>query len=416
MSRRKEPPRVLGPTQERGGRTWRVVVVIDGKRTSYVAPTEAEARRLVRKLERELPLPQTRTVREIMELYLADRLATGHTLPQTADDYRRRIMLFFGTDLDRDLMEVTPVRAAALYQRAVERELPASNSKVSTATQRMELTIVKMLFNWACRRGLVRQSPFGQVRPVGRPRRGKMQLRVDEARAFEVVALRRFTEQGDSLSLAALSALHLGLRASEALRLRVRDLDNDGQMLWVDGTKNERARRHLEVPDCLQPHLRKAAAGRAPEGFLFGESRNGGPRNRRLLHDRVVALCKAAGVMRVCPHSLRGLWATLQARSGADPNAIARSLGHGSFKVTRQHYAQASALHGAQTERVAAILGNQPSAPAQPTARQVLARLLAEAPAEVLQELRSILQNADGESIRIPPAALISADSPTEDC
>lgn len=120
--------------------------------------------------------------------------------------------------------------------------------------------------------------------------------------------------------------------------------------------------------------------------------------------------------MRVCPHSLRGLWATLQARSGADPNAIARSLGHGSFKVTRQHYAQASALHGAQTERVAAILKNQPPAPAQPNARQALARLLAEAPEEVLHELRSLLQDRTEQSIRNPPAALVEATSPTEDC
>ena len=412
MSRRKEPPRVLGPTQERGGSSWRVVIVVGGKRTSHFAPTEAEARRLVRKLERELPLTQTQTVREVMELYLADRIATGHTLPMTASNYRVRIMLFFGTDLDRGIAEITAARSEVLYQRAMERELPKSKGKVSAATQRNELTIVKMLFNWASRRALIRQSPLGQVRPMGRPRRGKVQLRIDEARAFEAAALRRFTEKGDAVSLAALAALHLGLRASETLNLRVRDLDNDGQMLWVEGTKNERARRHLEVPDCLQVHLRKAAAGRRADGFLFGESRNGGPRDRRVLHDRVVALCKAAGVMRVCPHSLRGLWATLQARSGADPNAIARSLGHGSFEITRRHYAQASAVHGAQSERVAAIL--KPSAISQPNTSQTLAMLVAGLPAEARQELITLLQKPADQSIRNPPATPNSGSSSTE--
>jgi len=95
---------------------------------------------------------------------------------------------------------------------------------------------------------------------------------------------------------------------------------------------------------------------------------------------------------------------------------VCARIGHGSFEVTRQHYAQASALHGAQTERVAAILMNQPFAPALPNATKALVRLLAEAPEEVLQELMSLLQSPAEQSIRNPPAALISTDSPTEDC
>lgn len=410
MSRRKEPPRVLGPTPERGGRLWRVVVVIDGKRSSHFADTEAEGRRLAKRLERELPTAQVWTVREVMERYLADRVSAGHTLAHTAASYRRRIVLFFGDDLDRALAELTPIRAAALYQHAIQRELPEHGRQVAAATQRMELTIAKMLCNWAMRRGLIRHSPFAQVRPVGRPRRGKVQLRVDEARAFEAAALRRFTEKADALSLAALTALHLGLRASEALCLRVRDLDDGGRMLWVEGTKTERARRHLEVPVCLQPHLQKVAAGRPGDGFLFGKSRNGGPRSRHVLHQRVVTLCKTAGVTRVCTHSLRGLWATLQARSGADPNAIARSLGHGSFEITRRHYAQASALHGAQTERVAAILAPPSESPTQPSAADVLAKL----PAETVAELRTLLLRAVDQSIRNPPTAPESHDSSSE--
>lgn len=410
MSRKKEPPRVLGPTPERGGRIWRVVVVIDGKRTSHVVPTEAEGRRLVRRLERELPTAQVWTVREAMERYLNDRVVAGHTLTSTAAGYRQRLVRFFGAEIDRDLVELTPTRAAALYQRAIQRELPEHGRQVSAATQRMELTIAKMLCNWAVRRGLLRQSPFAQVRPIGRPRRGKVQLRVDEARAFEAAALRRFTERKDKLSLAAVTALHMGLRASEALGLRVRDLDDEGRMLWVDGTKTERARRHLEVPASLQPFLRQAALSRAGDAFLFGESRNGGPRSRHVLHRLVKALCNEAGVTRVCPHSLRGLWATLQARAGADPNAIARSLGHGSFEITRRHYAQASALHGAQSERVTAILARPAAEPAPLSAEDVLKKL----PAATIEELRTLLLQEPPQSIRNPPTDQKSGDFSTE--
>ena len=192
--------------------------------------------------------------------------------------------------------------------------------------------------------------------------------------------------------------------------LRVRDLDDEGRMLWVDGTKTERARRHLEVPASLQPFLRQAAHGRFGDAFLFGESRNGGPRSRHVLHQRVKALCKSAGVTRVCPHSLRGLWATLQARAGADPNAIARSLGHGSFEITRRHYAQASALHGAQSERVTAILARPSTEQAPLRAEDVLKKL----PADTIEELRTLLLQSPGQSIRNPPTGPMSGDFSTE--
>lgn len=84
MSRRKEPPRGLGPTQERGGRTWCVVVVVDGNRTSHFAATEAEARRLGRKLAHDLPSPQNQTVRKVMELYIVQRMKRSRCSAQVS--------------------------------------------------------------------------------------------------------------------------------------------------------------------------------------------------------------------------------------------------------------------------------------------------------------------------------------------
>ena len=67
-------------------------------------------------------------------------------------------------------------------------------------------------------------------------------------------------------------------------------------------------------------------------------------------------LCVLAGVPLTCTHSLRGLYATLAVQSGSASHVGASSLGHGSFEITQQHYAQASSVAHASTARVQSIL------------------------------------------------------------
>nr|WP_255412582.1 tyrosine-type recombinase/integrase [Haliangium sp. UPWRP_2] len=85
---------------------------------------------------------------------------------------------------------------------------------------------------------------------------------------------------------------------------------------------------------------RRDGAGRGDRGS------SGKPRTRQGLHRAVRRLCTVAGVPIVCPHSLRGLWATAGVRSGALSHAVAAALGHGSFKVTAKHYVQPGTLDG----------------------------------------------------------------------
>ena len=66
-------------------------------------------------------------------------------------------------------------------------------------------------------------------------------------------------------------------------------------------------------------------------------------------------LCVLAGVPLTCTHSLRGLYATLAVQSGSASHVGASSLGHGSFEITQQHYAQASSVAYASTARCRAV-------------------------------------------------------------
>ena len=83
----------------------------------------------------------------------------------------------------------------------------------------------------------------------------------------------------------------------------------------------------------------------------------------------------------ICPHSLRGLHATLALEGGATADSVAKALGHGSFAMTARHYATESSVLDAQSSRVSSALA------AHPDSQIELARLLKGLPAERLPEL-----------------------------
>lgn len=352
--RRREPPRVLGPYAERN--RYRLVIIEDGARKSLYIADESEALRLKADITKQLERPRTRTILEMFEEYFVDKVQTGKCLDQTAVEQRSRLLVFLGNTLEQDVSALTPRRAAALYQRATEMPTEKTGQPLSAASHRNYLALAKAFMNWAVKKGYVTENPFKNVQPIGKVNVGKKQLRIDEARRFTQTALRLYQDNEDILAVAAMVALMMGMRASEVLNRVVRDVDDGGRILWIDSGKTHNARRHLKVPDVLQPCLLKLTANKGPEEFLFGTGRTGKPRKRQLLNGAVARICKQADVPVVCPHSLRGLYATLAVESGAVSDAVAASLGHGSFAMTERHYAQHAAVSGARTARVLSML------------------------------------------------------------
>lgn len=350
--RRREPPRVVGPYCER--KRWRIVVIEHGTRKSVFAPTEAEALRLKKQFEKEVAGPSLRTVGEVIEAFITERMRAGEWRPITERSAKERLGAFFGSVLDLDIGQLTARRAAALYQTAVE-TVTRYGRPTSVATHRLRLRAAKHLFRWATKRGLVASNPFADVEPIGRMNVGKRQLRLDEARTFADTALRMWTEQRDPLALAAACALFMGLRASEILERRVRDLDAGGTLLVIESGKTKNAARSPKIPAVLRPHLLELAQGRGAEELLIPGS-NGQRRLNPVLHGKVQQICRAAGVPVVCTHALRGCNATFALEAGATTEAVARSLGHGSFEITRRHYAKADAVGNAQSAALVNLL------------------------------------------------------------
>ena len=144
--------------------------------------------------------------------------------------------------------------------------------------------------------------------------------------------------------MAALMSLVMGLRAGEVVSRVVRDLDDEGRLLWIPDSKTEAGKRTLQVPDFLRPYLLAARGGEEVGRPALRVPRRNWPRKW------VQRICKAAGVPRVTAHGMRGLHGTLAVETGMSAHAVAAALGHESVTTTLRELRQG----GSRSERPAA--------------------------------------------------------------
>jgi integrase len=286
-------------------------------------------------------------VEEVLQHY-EEHLAEKGNKKRSVIETARRLRIWH-EDVFQPVSDVTPNQLKKRYQKR--------SKEVSADTHRNELSEVKTFWNWCAKNNYVTKSPAQNIEPVGRRRKGKKQLRRNEAAQFSAKAI-ELAQAGDEGAVAVLAALTLGLRSSEILARKVRDVDEgkSNVLLWIEDGKTEAATRHMEVPPPLSGYLVRKAADKSDDDWLFPADSESGHRSRTWLLRNVKRLCKAAGVPVVCVHGLRGTWATMATDAGTAAHVVARELGHTNPEVTRQHYTKRGATERAKARRVLKVV------------------------------------------------------------
>jgi integrase len=107
------------------------------------------------------------------------------------------------------------------------------------------------------------------IKGRGRRRRGKPQLRIDEARRFQAACLEHADRDvGAGLALGFL-LLAARARAGEIVLRELRDVDDGGRVLWIPDSKTQAGRREFGVPEPLAAHLARLVGGRLPGAPLL---------------------------------------------------------------------------------------------------------------------------------------------------
>ena len=344
MARRKKGYRVRGPYRHR--RRYRIEMVgPEGQRIVESFETEALAKKAAARWRRQIP--GTVRMEVALEKYRVYLRRKGNKVA-SVDETLRRLYTWHGEE--RQVSSFSPKLLEKAYRKRTE--------IMATDTHRNELGEVKTFWRWCVREGMIGKSPAEGIEPVGRRRKGKMQLRKGEAQAFYQKTV-ELCQGGDEGAVAVLAVLTLGLRSGEIRKRKVRDVDvaGDSVLLWIEDGKTHAATRHMEVPEPLASFLVRQAGGREPGEWLFPSYGAAyGHRTSTWLLRNVKSICRATGVPVVCAHGLRGTWATLTTDAGVSGHIIARELGHTSHTVTEQHYVAAGASDRARARKMLSVI------------------------------------------------------------
>jgi len=255
------------------------------------------------------------------------------------DAQRVKLSSFFEGHLSLSPSEITPALCRARYAQLIQ-------EKYAVSTHQARLRVAQEFLSWCVEKGYLKSNPAASIKPEGVPNRGKPQLTLDEARALAGVLFDEIQKGGEQKqhALIILSCLYLGTRVSEVLYRTVRDLDDRGTVLRIPVGKSKNAVRRLKLPVELQPLWREQAKDKLPTARLFSLTRT-------TITNWTYNFCERAGVLGVCPHSFRGLHATLEVQEGAELGVVARRLGH-TEEVMRRHYVQPGALEQVKQDRV----------------------------------------------------------------
>jgi integrase/recombinase XerD len=148
----------------------------------------------------------------------------------------------------------------------------------------------------------------------------------------EVVALLKNTKNLKHKTI--LSTIYsCGLRISEALELRLEDIDFAAKRVHIQEGKGKKD-RYVPLSEIQAKVMRKYLSVYAPTGYLF-EGVHGGKYSTTSIRSVVKRSARAAGISkRVTPHTLRHSFATHMLEQGVNLRYIQKVLGHSQSKTT----------------------------------------------------------------------------------
>lgn len=349
LVQRRTVTRVLGPYEEdhRGRSRWRIVWFdLAGMRTGEMFSTEASAQQRGAVLRAAAIGTAPKTIGEALDAYLATK--------ERSEAWSQRTWDRTGADLRR-FAEPRETPLDSLDANFV-RKYVAGLRKASLAYQRSSYMAARGFCAWCWRKGILSDDPCAPLDQDDLPwltKRGRRSLNAGKTQLAGEAEARRYIDQALGLPdpmerVAAALQLLTGLRSGELLHLRVRDVDFTAGLLWVRGDvehgdgwkpKTASSTRQVELPGVLADDFRSLCAGVPAddgEAYLFRSHRRRGLAYGDDWLGRLVGrVCALAKVTVVCPHGLRGTYATLcRVAARRSTVEIAALLGHADSGAT----------------------------------------------------------------------------------
>jgi integrase len=263
------------------------------------------------------------------------RSLEGNRRPKTLDCYRRAIRPYVDRLGDVCLDDLTPRQLLA-----VQNELRDAG-KGPRALQHCHIYL-RACLQAAVKLEVLARNPMDKVlKPQWHPQALSFWT-LDEARRFLSVAPGCRTRWTPLFTILTTT----GLRFSEAIALRWRDVDLDGGSLRVDRAfiwsgnkltvqppKSKAGRRLVSLPELAVSAFRAIPRESDPDALIF-TTINGRPPHHAHLRKALKSLCHQADVPRIKLHGLRHVAAMTALKITNDPHSVQRRLGHSHVSTT----------------------------------------------------------------------------------
>lgn len=192
-------------------------------------------------------------------------------------------------------------------------------------TVNLHANAIKFLY-----RHVVRSSIHIEIPAVRRPARLPVVLSRDEIE--RLIAQPKNPKHRLLLAVAYGS----GLRVSEVIRLRVKDVDCGGRMLAIRQSKGNKDRITVVSPKCIS-ELSCLMMGKSGDALIF-ESERGGMLSSRAAQKIFERALRQAGILKDASfHSLRHSFATHVLENGVDIRYVQELLGHRNIRTTERY-------------------------------------------------------------------------------
>jgi integrase len=159
-----------------------------------------------------------------------------------------------------------------------------------------------------------------------------------------------------------------GLRLSELLALRWRDVDLAGGWLHVHVTKTDSGERRVKIRGALRDELVnvRAQVEAVPDGYVFPTA-TGNPMGQDNFRNRVVAgavkradvnlaAAEMAPLPRITPQSLRRTFSSVLYALGESPPVVMAEMGHTDPALALRAYAQAMRMDDSERDNLRALV------------------------------------------------------------
>ena len=197
---------------------------------------------------------------------------------------------------------------------------------ITRASLNRELSFLKTMFSLAVEWGWLNENPAKTVKKLkGEGKR--LRILAPE----EICRLICFARQ--SLKPIIMLAVATGMRKSEILNLKLKDIDFTNSFVRVATSKNSEA-RNVPIDSHLREVFLELRKGRRPSEYVF--SRKNGDRIL-CVKEAFKAACDRAGILEFRFHDLRHTAASLLAAGGCDIITLQHILGHKTLAMTQRY-------------------------------------------------------------------------------